>query len=80
MSLTLAYRMLSRSQWYLLTSVRLTGLLVLIVVIGNRVEWSTLPSWAQTTIGALIVTVGTMLGNSWAISYSTYVKDHQDQS
>jgi hypothetical protein len=69
--------MFSRAQCYLLTVVRCSGLLLLIVVIGNRVQKMMLPSWAEMTIGAIIIVLATMVGHRWAIKYETYLKDRE---
>lgn len=69
--------MYSRAQWYLLTVVRWSCLLVLIVVVGNRVQKMQLPSWAELALGALVIVIATMIGNSWAVLYDTYVEDYE---
>jgi uncharacterized integral membrane protein len=69
----------TRTQWYLLTVVRLVCLVVLIVFLGKRVEKMMLPFWAEIAIGAIIVALGTAVGNSWAISYRTYLSDQHQQ-
>lgn len=71
--------MYTRIQWYLLTSVRLGGLLLLVISIGKKVQQMELPSWVVMSIGAIVLVIGSALVNTWAISYDTYVKEHEGQ-
>ncbi|MFI5230539.1 MAG: hypothetical protein ACHQWU_15820 [Gemmatimonadales bacterium] len=71
--------MYTRIQWYVLTSVRLGGLLLLVLSIGKKIEQMALPSWVVMTIGAIVLVIGSALVNTWAISYDTYVREHDQQ-
>lgn len=69
--------MYTHTQWYLLSTVRLGGLLVLVLSIGGKIERMALPSWMVMSIGAIVVVIGAALVNTWAISYDTYVEERQ---
>jgi hypothetical protein len=71
--------MYSRTQWYLLTSVRLGGVFLLVLTIGRRVEQMKLPPWAMISIGGIVFVIGSALVNTWAISYGTYLKEHDEE-
>lgn len=71
--------MYTRTQWYLLTSVRLGGLLLLVLSIGKKIEQMELPSWVVMSIGAIVLVIGSALVNTWPISYDTYVREHDQQ-
>ena len=67
--------MMSKTQWYILTTVRLVGLVLLILVVGNRVQQMALPTWMEMLIGAVVVILGTAPANTWVIKYETYQQD-----
>jgi hypothetical protein len=66
---------MSRSQWYIFSSVRLAAFGALIWAIGTWVDRSALSSFEKGICDFLGVTVSVFLINTWAVRYETYLKD-----
>lgn len=69
--------MMSRTQWYVFSTVRLCALAVLVYSVGNWIDRLRLSSLEAALMEFLTVSVAIAIANSWFMWYDTYAAEEE---
>ena len=71
---------MSRSQWYIFSSLRLAALAALIWAAGSWVDRASLSGFEKGILDFVGITLSIFLVNNWMVSHETYLKDTEGQN